>query len=164
MALPLFIDTSEKDTSEKLQVDTKTLPSLSADLNPEFIEKEKQERKEKRRKSVLANLIGTDKAARKWRKPGALDRSYADELRRLELAEERRKKQMEMFDRLKNRKMSVLGEAFDDGSPRFEDCKSTFLNPKHAKYLNRTYPSFNLDYKYIFQLKTGNNADMIRLQ
>lgn len=113
------------DTSEKLQVETQLLPSLSADLNPEFIdkEKEKQDRKEKRRKTVLANLIGTDKAAKKWRKPGKLDSSYADELQRLELAEERRKKQMEMFDRLKNRKMSLLGEALDDGLPRFEDCK-----------------------------------------
>ena len=60
---------------------------------------------------------------KKWRKPGQIDSSYADELRRLELAEERRKRQMEMFDRLKNRRQTLNGDYDDDGSPNFEDCK-----------------------------------------
>ncbi|XP_060607642.1 muscle M-line assembly protein unc-89-like isoform X10 [Ruditapes philippinarum] len=118
-------DFSEKKDlgKEDLQVEIEPLPVLSGDLNPELIEKEKKERKENKRKSVLASLIGSEKTIKKWRKPGHLDSSYADELRRLELAEERRKRQMEMFERLKNRRVSNFSDAFDDGSPRFEDCK-----------------------------------------
>ncbi|XP_053398202.1 calponin homology domain-containing protein DDB_G0272472-like [Mercenaria mercenaria] len=119
-----FLEKKELE-KEEVHIETEPLPSLFADLNPELIEKEKEkfERKEKRRKFVLANLLSNDKAVRKWRKPGKVDSSYADELRRLELAEERRKRQMEMFERLKNRRLSPVNAAFDDGTPRFEDCE-----------------------------------------
>jgi len=76
--------------------------------------------------SVLANLIGTETAVKKWRKPGTHDSSYADELRRQELAEQRRKKQQEMYERLKARKSAMTDNLDDDdGSPKFEDCKFT---------------------------------------
>lgn len=101
------------------------MASLSSDLTPELIEKQKVEKKEQRRKAVLSSLISTDNAVKLWKKPVTLDKSYADELRRLELAEERRKKQMEMFERIKNNKTSMLGDGMDDGMPRFEDCKYT---------------------------------------
>ena len=108
--------------SEKQEPQIEALPSLTQDLNPELLEK-KKEAKEKRRKAVLANLIATDNTIRKWRKPASRDTTYLDELRRLELAEERRKKQMEMYERLKSRKHSIFGYATEDGSPSFEDCK-----------------------------------------
>lgn len=120
--------------AESNHVEPEQLPTLAGDLNPELIEKEKQEKKEKRRKGVLAHLLNTDKAAKKWKKPGQLDSSYADELRRLELAEERRKKQMEMFERLKNRKHNLLGDVDDDGTPRFEDCKSDIKKYTYVLY------------------------------
>jgi len=78
--------------------------------------------------SVLANLIGTETAVKKWRKPGIHDSSYADELRRQELAEQRRKKQQEMYERLKARKSAMTDNLDDDdGSPKFEDCKFTTM-------------------------------------
>lgn len=76
---------------------------------------------------VLASLISSDNAGKKWRKPGQLDSSYADELRRQELAEERRKKQMEMYERLKNRRLTGSGDMNGDSFANFEDCKFALL-------------------------------------
>ncbi|XP_052810083.1 DNA ligase 1-like isoform X8 [Mya arenaria] len=111
--------TEEKEEKEE-SMPLVPLASL-ADLNPELIAKEKKENSEKKRKKVLAKLISTDHAVKKWRKPGNRDSSYTDELRRLELAEERRKKQQEMFERLKARKLITMNGDQDDGSPKFED-------------------------------------------
>ncbi|WAR07649.1 LOW QUALITY PROTEIN: hypothetical protein MAR_017607 [Mya arenaria] len=83
---------------------------------------------EEKEEKVLAKLISTDHAVKKWRKPGNRDSSYTDELRRLELAEERRKKQQEMFERLKARKLITMNGDQDDGSPKFEDCKCDMSN------------------------------------
>jgi hypothetical protein len=47
---------------------------------------------------------------------------------------------MEMFERLKNRRVSNFSDAFDDGSPRFEDCKFKLLFLlKVDLYLNILY-------------------------
>lgn len=113
---------TEKHDKEKVtSTPSGPLPSLLGTLNPELIEQEKRDRKEQQRRNTLSKLISGDKAAKKFRKPGKLDNSYSDELRRLELAEERRKKQMEMYEKLKNRKQQSIYGDLDDGSPRFED-------------------------------------------
>ncbi len=60
--------------------------------------------------------------ANRWgKKP--LDKSYEDELRRQELAEERRRKQQEMYDKLKSKKTTRGSSAGSNGEPKFEDCK-----------------------------------------
>ena len=108
--------------TEKPAVVVTNIPSFSTDLNPELIEEEKKKAKETRRQSVITGLIKAESQKAKWRKP-ELDKSYEDELRRQELAEERRKRQMEMLERIRNRKMDELALQEDDGSPHFEDCK-----------------------------------------
>ena len=122
---------------EKPPVVVTSIPSFSADLNPELIEEEKKKAKETRRQSVITGLIKAESQKAKWRKP-ELDKSYEDELRRQELAEERRKRQMEMLERIRNRKMDELALQEDDGSPHFEDCKYHSQQGLHRleKYLN----------------------------
>ncbi|XP_052242011.1 titin-like isoform X5 [Dreissena polymorpha] len=116
-------DFSEKNEKSKdvVRVDV-PLPTLSDDLNPELIAKEKQAKKERRRKSVLAAFIDVaNQSTKKLRKPGIRDSSYTDELQRLELAEERRRKQQAMFERLKHRKSFSMEAGDSDGLSRFED-------------------------------------------
>ena len=115
------------------------MPSFSADLNPELIEEEKKKAKESRRHSVISSLLRAEKEKVKYRKPKDLDRSYQDELRRLELAEERRKRQMEMLERIKNRRMSEFAQQNDDGSPHFEDCEYKPLRCFQHHQLERFY-------------------------
>ena len=99
------------------------VPSFSADLNPELIEEEKKRSKETRRKSMINQLIKSETQAKKWKKPPKRDTSYDDELRRQELAEERRKRQLEMLERIRNSKMNIREGEEDDESPHFEDCE-----------------------------------------
>ncbi|KAL3882407.1 hypothetical protein ACJMK2_028750, partial [Sinanodonta woodiana] len=49
------------------------------------------------------------------------DRSYEDELRRAELAEERRKRQLDMLEKLRNKRTMLQEEEDDIMSPHFED-------------------------------------------
>lgn len=60
------------------------------------------------------------------------DTSYEDELRKFELAEKRRQKQMEMLEKLKTKRHHHdIDVDDDDDSPNFEDCKFmiVFLKP-----------------------------------
>ena len=51
------------------------------------------------------------------------DSSWADEQERLRLAEERRKKAQEMYDKLRRRRQ--VEDGLDPDGPRFKDCKFT---------------------------------------
>jgi hypothetical protein len=58
------------------------------------------------------------------RKSFKRDTSYEDELRRQELLERRRQKQMELLEKMKSRQGQVGPDVeFIDGVPSFDDCK-----------------------------------------
>ena len=63
------------------------------------------------------------------RKKFQRDTSYEDDLRRQELAEKRKQKQMEMLEKMKARK-NQMGSEFTqaDGMPSFEDCKILLMH------------------------------------
>ena len=84
-------------------------------------ESAKSDRHSKRRTSLLTP--GQLKVQKKFGKP-VRDTSYADELRREQEAERRRQKQMEMLEKMKNRKQTADGHEDDDEhGHNFEDCK-----------------------------------------
>ena len=135
------------------------IPSFSADLNPELIEEEKKKAKETRRQSVITGLIKAESQKAKWRKP-EIDKSYEDELRRQELAEERRKRQMEMLERIRNRKMDELALQEDDGSPHFEDCKyCKFEKFSRGLYIRET----SHDMQSFVKIKSSRNGKITLL-
>lgn len=63
------------------------------------------------------------------RKSFKRDTSYEDELRRQELLEKRRQKQMALLEKMKSRQGQVGTEVeYIDGAPSFDDCKLLFTN------------------------------------
>ena len=56
-----------------------------------------------------------------------LDTSYQDELRRQQLAEERRRKQQEMYDKLKAKRLNGNGPS-EPHEPKFDDCKYLYCH------------------------------------
>ena len=72
------------------------------------------------------------------RKSFKRDTSYEDELRRQELLEKRRQKQMELLEKMKSRQNNVKGEVeYIDGVPSFEDCELYYLKAKKTKQTNK---------------------------
>lgn len=76
----------------------------------------------------LASPIKLQQRLINKRKSFKRDTSYEDELRRQELLEKRRQKQMELLEKMKSRQSNMGTEIeYIDGVPSFDDCK-LFLN------------------------------------
>lgn len=76
----------------------------------------------------LASPIKLQQRLINKRKSFKRDTSYEDELRRQELLEKRRQKQMELLEKMKSRQGNMSTEVeYIDGVPSFDDCKWSLL-------------------------------------
>ncbi|KAK3098026.1 hypothetical protein FSP39_015456 [Pinctada imbricata] len=102
-----------------------------------------------KRITITTPIVKLNQKLQKGRK-FTRDTSYEDELRRQELAEKRKQKQMEMLEKMKTRRNqmgSELGE--DDDMPNFEDygflAKYCIFNKANIEMYRHTFDAVDMD-------------------